>query len=118
MHAARLSASASASAPALGRILRRPFAWRSFFRNSREGRTNGEQNEAKTMKTTATTLEAVQRALEEQDRHLDAAYRVLTDQHSGRPVAIPIEAIDRLGDLCEPRVSVRTLSKASSGVRC
>ncbi|MDP8998778.1 MAG: hypothetical protein M3O46_01555 [Myxococcota bacterium] len=70
------------------------------------------------MKTETTTLEDVKRALEEQDRHLDAAYRAATDPHRHSAMTVSAEAIEHLRDVCEPRLSLRKLSKPFSGVRC
>jgi hypothetical protein len=68
------------------------------------------------MKTT--TLEDVQRALEEQDRHLDAAYRAATAHPRHSSMTVSANAIEHLQDVCEPRSSLRELSKPFSGVRC
>jgi hypothetical protein len=82
------------------------------------GLPNRRQNEAKTMKQPAMTLREVQRILERQDDELQAAYRALTEQTSEPPIALPIQALERLQEACGVRPMPSTTPKPASGIRC
>jgi hypothetical protein len=70
------------------------------------------------MRKPAMTLQDIERALGEQDRDLQAAYRTLTDQSSTPPIALPAGALDRLCDACDAKPSLTSASNPHRGIRC
>jgi hypothetical protein len=66
------------------------------------------------MKEPPMTLEDVGRVLFAQDRQLQAAFGT----PANRSIALPLEALERLGRACEAPASYQSTSKPSSGIRC
>ncbi len=71
------------------------------------------------MKKPTTTLQDVQRIMEDQDRDLEAAYRTLVEESGGRGIALPARALERLRDACSPAQPVPgAAAELSTGIRC
>jgi hypothetical protein len=70
------------------------------------------------MRKPAMTLQDIERALEEQDRDLHAAYRTLTDQSGAPPIALPAGAIERLHEACGVQRRSGGAPIPASGIRC
>jgi hypothetical protein len=70
------------------------------------------------MRKPTMTLQDVQRILDDQNRHLQAAYRALIDESAGRPIAPPVRALDQLRDVCDARTMPSTPPGPANGIRC
>jgi hypothetical protein len=70
------------------------------------------------METPTMTLQEVRRALEAQDRQLQAACdeRVLEDGH--RPILVAPAALERLREACADRQRPTSHTKPTAGTRC
>jgi hypothetical protein len=65
-----------------------------------------------------TTLLDIERALAEQDRHLDDAYRALAEPGRARAVELPAGAIERLEQACGAGPRPRVERRPPNGIRC
>jgi hypothetical protein len=70
------------------------------------------------MKKPTTTLQDVQRIIEDQDRDLEAAYRTLVEESGGRAIALPAAALDRLRNACSAQPISGAAAELSTGIRC
>jgi hypothetical protein len=66
----------------------------------------------------AMTLQDIQRALEAQDRDLQAACRALIDQNGNPSVALPVRAFERFHEACGLRQRPSGAPITTSGIRC
>ncbi len=70
------------------------------------------------MDETTAKLEAIQRAIEAQDRELEAAREELASETGSRALAVQADALDRLHSVCAYRPQPSAISKPISGIRC
>jgi hypothetical protein len=70
------------------------------------------------MKKPTMTLADVQQALDLQNGHLEAAYRALTDVRGDAPIAIAVDAFERLREACRVESPPRVATKPTHGIRC
>jgi hypothetical protein len=89
-----------------------------FSRNLRRGAAEWGAKEARGMKNPTMTLHEVQQTLQEQDVQLQAAYRALTEETANTAVALPIQAIERLREVCSFRSVLHGAHKPANGIRC
>jgi hypothetical protein len=70
------------------------------------------------MRKPTMTLQDIQRALAEQDCHLKAAYRALTDPSRDASLTLHAGAFARLADACEATPAPRNALNPHGGIRC
>lgn len=69
------------------------------------------------MRQPTMTLKDVELVLKAQDRQLRAAYESLTQESRGRPVALPVAALERLRELCTREATPKTAMNLRPGIR-